>query len=284
MGNVTEIQYMSRRNTKQTVQMLPGGEEYLVLSTGEINEIEHHQTRKDNKKGLYKTFANARAVINTNVTDVKKVRWCTLTYKENMTNTKRLYQDFKKFNMRFLYYCKENGYSKPEYITMAEPQGRGAWHMHLLYIWMDMDAPYIPNAEFRKLWGHGFVKIKKLDDVDNVGAYLTAYLGDMEWEDMPDVMRANGKEHKIVEVEEGGKKVKKTIIKGARLDLYPANFNMLRCSRGIKRPIVEMMSQPDAEKKVLGATRTYENSIRLFDQETGFESFIIKEQYNSVRR
>ena len=156
--------------------------------------------------------------------------------------------------------------------------------MHLLYIWTDMDAPYIPNAEFRKLWGHGFVKIKKLDDVDNVGAYLTAYLGDMEWEDMPDVMRANGKEHKIVEVEEEGKKVKKTIIKGARLDLYPANFNMLRCSRGIKRPTVEMMSQPDAEKKVLGATRTYENSIRLFDQETGFESFIIKEQYNSVRR
>lgn len=283
-GNVVEVQYMSHRNNKQTVQMLPGGEQILVCSTGEVKDIEHHDTRKDNRKGLYKTFAMARGVINTNVTDVEKVRWCTLTYAENMTDTERLYKDFEKFNKRFVYYCAKKGYDKPEYIVMMEPQGRGAWHAHLLYIWENQKAPYIPNKDFRELWGHGFVKIKKLDNVDNVGAYLTAYLGDMEVAEAPEALK-NGAKCKEVEVEdENGKKVKKSIIKGARLDLYPANFNMLRCSRGIKRPVEEMMTQFEAEKKVSGATKTFESAIKLKDTDTDFETIIIKEQYNRIRK
>lgn len=283
MGNVIELQYISRRNCKQTIQMLQGGEQFVICATGEIKDVKHHNTRKDNKKGLYKTFANARAVINANVTDVSKVRWCTLTYAENMTDPKRLYEDFRKFNMRFKTYCKSKGYSKPEYIVMMEPQGRGAWHAHLLYIWQDQKAPYIANQEFREMWGHGFVRIKKLDNVDNVGAYLTAYLGDMEIDEM-DVSKAVGKQCKVVEVEdEDGKKVKKAIVKGARLDLYPANFNMLRCSRGVKRPVAEMMSQEEASKKVSAATKTFESAIKLTDHENDFETVIIREQYNKVR-
>lgn len=283
MGNVVEVQYMSRRNCKQTIQMLTGGEQFVICATGEVKDIEHHATRKDNKKGLYKTFANARAVINANVTDVSKVRWCTLTYAENMTDPKRLYTDFEKFNKRFQYYCKQKGYSKPEYIVMMEPQGRGAWHAHLLYIWQDQKAPYIANQEFREMWGHGFVRIKKLDNVDNVGAYLTAYLGDMEIDEM-ELSKAVGKQCKVVEVEdEDGKKVKKAIVKGARLDLYPANFNMLRCSRGVKRPVAEMMSQEEANKKVSAATKTFESAIKLVDNENDFETVIIREQYNKVR-
>ena len=283
MGNVIEVQYMSRRNYKQTIQMLKGGEQFVICATGEIKDIEHHNTRKDNKKGLYKTFANARAVINANVTDVSKVRWCTLTYAENMTDPKRLYKDFHDFNLRFQYYCKTKGYSKPEYIVMMEPQGRGAWHAHLLYIWQDQKAPYISNQDFRELWGHGFVRIKKLDNVDNVGAYLTAYLGDMEIDEM-DLSKAVGKQCKVVEVEdEDGKKVKKAIVKGARLDLYPANFNMLRCSRGVKRPVAEMMSQEEANKKVSAATKTFESAVKLVDNENDFETVIIREQYNKIR-
>lgn len=283
MGNVIEVQYMSRRNCKQTIQMLPGGENFVICATGEIKDVEHHTTRKDNKKGLYKTFANARGLINSNVTDVSKVRWCTLTYAENMTDPKQLYQDFEKFNKRFQYYCKSKGYSKPEYIVMMEPQGRGAWHAHLLYIWQDMKAPFISNQEFREMWSHGFVRIKKLDNVDNVGAYLTAYLGDMEMNELSHD-EIIGQEVKEIEVEDAdGKKVKKAIVKGARLDLYPANFNMLRCSRGVKRPVAEMMSQEEANKKVSAATKTFESAIKLTDSESNFENIIIKEQYNKIR-
>lgn len=287
MGNVIEIQYMSRRNSKQTIKMLKGSEQFVVCSTGEIKDVEHHETRKDNKKGLYKTFANMRAVINTNVTNVENVRWCTLTYAENMTDTKKLYEDFRTFNQRFQYYCKQQGYGKPEYIVMMEPQGRGAWHAHLLYIW-DSRAPFIPNKKFAELWGHGFVRIKKLDNVDNVGAYLTAYLGDMELsevnpEEFQKVCR-NVKVKQIETLDDDGKKIKKAVLKGARLNLYPANFNMLRCSRGIKRPAEEMMSQEEAYKKVSAATKTFETAVKLTDAENAFDSIIIKEQYNTKRK
>lgn len=107
MGNVIELQYMSKRNCRQTIQMLPGGEQYIICDTGEIKNVVHHETRKENKKGLYKTFARARALINTNVTDVSRVRWCTLTYAENMTDPKQLYTDFRDFNKRFQYYCEK---------------------------------------------------------------------------------------------------------------------------------------------------------------------------------
>ena len=64
MGNVIEVQYMSRRNSKQTIQMLPGGEEFVVCATGEVKEVTHHETRKDNKKGrgwkLYLCIQNSR--------------------------------------------------------------------------------------------------------------------------------------------------------------------------------------------------------------------------------
>ena len=64
----------------------------------------------------------------------------------------------------------------------CEPQGRGAWHMHCIIIFDDI-APFIPNNEIAKLWKQGFTKTTKLDNIDNIGAYLTAYLGDMEYDE-----------------------------------------------------------------------------------------------------
>lgn len=283
MGNVIEIQYMDKRNHKQTVKVLPGGNEYVIVSTGEIKQCKHHSTRYDNKVSLYKTFKTLRGIINSNVTDVSKVRWCTLTYAENMQDSKRLYQDFEKFNKRFQYYCKKNNYSKPEYIAVAEPQERGAWHMHLLYIF-PTKAPFISNQDFANLWGQGFVKITKLDDVDNVGAYLTAYLGDLPLNDVDNAVQYIGSCVKIVESQEGDKKVSKAYIKGARLSLYPRDFNLYRTSRGIKRPIVSMSSYSKAKEKVLGGTKTYSASYQLTDDSINYNSIVIKEYYNTRRQ
>jgi len=278
MGNVIEVQYMSHRNCKQTIQMLPGGMEYLELATGEIKQCQIHNSRQEQKKSLYRTFKNARGLINANVTDVNNVRWITLTYAENMKDTNRLYEDFKKFNMRFQTYCKNESISCPEYIVMMEPQRRGAWHCHLLYIW-DKKAPYIANKKLETIWNQGFVKIKKLDNVDNVGAYLTAYLGDMDISDCLG-MDIGGMTCKTVEIEGQSK----YYVKGARLDLYPAKFNMIRSSRGVKRPTEEMMSQEMASKKVSSAKPTYEKTVKLIDESTNFECIINTKQYNKIRK
>lgn len=274
MGNVVEVQYMSKRNGKQTIQMLEGMKQYIELSTGEIKDVTKHDTRASQEKSLARTFKTARGVINANVTDVSKVRWITLTYSENMTDTVRLYKDFEKFNKRFQTYCKNNNYGKAEYIAMMEPQGRGAWHCHLLYIFDLLKAPYIANKTLSDLWGHGFVKISKLDNVDNVGAYLTAYLGDMELTDVA-LTDAVGKELKCVN--------EKYYVKGARLKYYPAKFNMFRCSRGVKRPMETYMTQEDVEKKVSAATLTYEKTVKLEDIENDFETIINTRYYNLIR-
>ena len=79
---------MSRRNSKQTIQMLPGMKHYIELSTGEKKDVVKHESRDSQKKSLARTFKTARGVINANITDVSKVRWITLTYAENMTDTK----------------------------------------------------------------------------------------------------------------------------------------------------------------------------------------------------
>lgn len=287
MGNIIEIQYMSKRNNKQTVQMLPGMQQYVVISTGEIKDVIHHETRATQYSSLKRTFANIRALINTNVTDVSRARWITLTYKENMTDTKQLYNDFEKFNKRFQYKIKKLGYNKAEYIAVMEPQGRGAWHCHMFYIF-DKKAPFIPNDVLRDLWGHGFVTIKQLDNIDNPGSYLTAYLGDMELEDainnvgLDNVCKAEIKEVEVLDDE--GNKVPKKFVKGARLHMYPANFNMYRTSKGIKRPSSEMITQEMAEKKVSAATLTYEKNIKISDIENEFESYISTRYYNKARK
>ena len=166
---------------------------------------------------------------------------------------------------------------------MMEPQGRGAWHCHLIYIFNDLvKAPYISNKDLSDLWGYGFVKINKLDDVDNVGAYLTAYLGDMDIKNCSHD-EIVGNVLKEVEIEENGVKKTKQYIKGARLKYYPAKFNMFRCSRGVKRPVEIFMSQEDAEKKVSAATLTYQKTVKLTDVENNYETVIDTRYYNLLR-
>lgn len=128
-GNIITTTDMNHWNREAHIVRLPNGK-YKNLHNGKIYDIVKNETRLDDKDSILKTFARMRGYINANITDVTKVRWCTLTYEENMQDPKRLYEDFKNFWKRFLYYCKVNQYEKPEYIVMMEPQGRGAWHAH----------------------------------------------------------------------------------------------------------------------------------------------------------
>ena len=189
--------------------------------------------------------------------------------------------------MKLRYFLKQ----KYEYIVAMEPQGRGAWHAHVVMIFPGK-APFIPNEVIAKTWGHGFVTVKKLDDVDNVGAYLTAYLGDMELDEFNANMTGEmchkaiqGKfDVKEIEYEEDGVKKNKAYVKGARLYMYPPQFNLYRCSRGIKKPEVCYMSEEMAQKKVSGDALTFQKTIQLTDVENDFDKIINYRYYNSKRQ
>ena len=59
---------------------------------------------------------------------------------------------------------------------------------------------------------------------------------------------------------------------------------MFRCSRGIKRPVSSYMTEEEAEKKVSGATLTFEKTVKLQDIGGDFESIINTKYYNRIRK
>lgn len=284
-GNVRNIQYMSKRNHKQTILKI-SNDEVMNLATGEIISVQHAEN-KTQCKSLKKTLADLRMLINANVSDPKCLRWVTLTYKENMTDTKQLYRDCHYYHDKINRYCKAHGYEKPEYIDVMEPQERGAWHVHELLIW-ENEAPYIPNKTLAEKWGKGFVQIKKVNEkCDNIGAYLSPYLSDLEIDPTtPNFDALKGERIKEVEMVEDGEKKTKKFIKGARLTLYPPGMQIYRHSRGIKKPTEEMTSYGEAIKKVseLGASKTYEKTIELSDGDGGFNCTIYNAYYNIQRK
>ena len=275
---------MERKNNQCVTRKL-NAYEYVLLETGEIKEYNKTDNRAENSSArsrFAKSMKELRNIINCNCTEIKNCRWMTFTYAENMTDTKRLYRDRQKFWQRVQYWHKKNGLSVPEYISIVEPQGRGAWHLHELWIYPNK-APFLPNKDIAELWQQGFVTVKKMDDIDNVGAYLTAYLCDVPIEEYDGPI--SNIEIKTAECKnENGEEIQKKFVKGARLNLYPAGMNFYRSSRGIKRPIVQWTSKEEAKEKVKGATLTYSKTIRLMSDDESFSNDLKYDYYNTVRK
>lgn len=258
-GNVMEIRYAS--NTAGSPIIKLDKDHGVDTRTGEVIDYQHNPNRAGDMASVAQSLKRLRDVINANLEKPDRALWVTLTYAENMTDTERLYKDFHAFWKRFLRYLKKRGHPRAEYISACEPQGRGAWHLHCLFLFPDK-APFIPNADIARVWRHGFTKTKSLQGIDNPGSYLTAYLGDME---LTEALNSGIKRGKLVEVEVKGKG-KKAIVKGARLKLYPPGFNLYRCSRGVKRPEVCQMTEQEAQAEVSGMSLTYEKTISITDE------------------
>lgn len=251
-GDIKKVVYSSivSHNLKNYKKI--SGNEMLNLTTGEIIQCKISDSREDNIISLRKTISRLRDLINCNFFGADNELFITLTYKENMTDYKRLYKDFDIFYKKLKYRFKDIEFC---YISVIEPQQRGAWHIHLLLKSLNKDYLYIDNSLIANLWGKGFCKTQRLIGVDNVGAYLSCYLTDL--------------------FDEKGKN------KGARLYLYPAGINIYRCSRNCKRPV---------EKKVIydelvnfSNFKTYEVSYGVFDENERCCNIVKKEFYNLRR-
>ena len=279
MGNITEIMYSETRSKGGYITKLDN-EYYCDNRTGEVKEFQHIENRSQDLQNVAKSLKRLRDLLNANITDVSCCRWLTFTYADNMTDPKKLAFDFKNCVKRL-----RDIFGKFEYITAAEPQGRGAWHLHCVFIFSGK-APYMANDVVANAWKKGFVTVKRLDDVDNVGAYLTAYLGDMELSEVTDPKSLiNNKGIKEVEyTDENGKKAVKKYIKGARLCMYPPKFNIYRKSKGIKEPTISLVPYEIAKEKASSAKLTFSKTVALEDEETDFKNNLQYEYYNSIRK
>ena len=299
MNNIIEVQYLERMCRQAPVLKL-SKDKYMVMigeNSGEIKEYSHTENRSQGYASIKNTFKKMRYLINNNFVGGDNELFITLTYAENMKDTKRLYKDFEKFIKRMKYkYDKEN--ITFDYFSVVEPQGRGAWHVHALFRF-DCDKIYIQNKELRELWGQGFVNVHRIKNVDNIGAYLTAYLADYEIQEdsngtisdpqiLEVLQHANIYEEK--EVEENGEKKKKKFIKGGRLYMYPSGMNIFRKSKGITYPErIDTHYTEELKKNVLkSAQPQYIKGIELskYSQETNSDEHfntLIFESYNLLR-
>ena len=278
MGNIVEICHCEKRKTTASIKLL-NKNYYENLQTGEILECKHIENRANSRAQVAQSLKRLRDYLNTNIIDVSKCKWITLTYAENMTDTNRLYKDFKKFIMRFRYNFKS---LKFEYIVAMEPQERGAWHCHCVFIFKN-DAPFIPNEKIAEIWSHGFTKTTKLDNIDNIGAYLTAYLGDIEYDAITHGNEKNYRIKKVIEIDNNNKQQEKKYIKGGRLNLYPPKFNLYRISRGIKKPNKVYMQYSVAKEKIGLNKPTFSKTIKLTDLDNSYTNKITYEHYNTKR-
>lgn len=274
-NHIVEIQHMEKMNGKNHIKKLDK-DSYVDLSTGEIKEFQHIENRQESYNSLRQTFKKLRYLINNNFLGLPNELHMTLTYKANMTDTGRLYDDFRKFMQRLKRKYKKD--TSIDYISVVEPQERGAWHCHLLIRFNDLDKVFVKNKELRELWGQGFVTIKSLKDIDNIGAYLSAYLTDVELTEETVVTAI--KEDRSVETKivDG---VEKRFIKGGRLHMYPSGMNIFRKSKGMIYPERETMSFEKAQKIVGSAKPHY---VKTYEVETdNFSNTITYLQYNLKR-
>lgn len=170
-GDIYEV-YEYERPPKNPEQYPDGYEGNLEAVKGGIEgrkEERRLQTVRDARN-----LARRLALMNFSSTD----KFITLTYAENMTCMEKADDDFKKFIMRLKYQYK---IGKMKYLAVRERQKRGAIHFHMLCDW---DVEIGGESEIRelerhlgqKVWGHGFVDVKPIGHVDNVGAYLIKYM------------------------------------------------------------------------------------------------------------
>ncbi|MBR2871700.1 MAG: replicative protein [Clostridia bacterium] len=170
-GNITQILSLSHKNNSCPIKKL-NKDEYVLVDTGEILKCNHIDNRSQNLNTIRRSISNLRDLINNNFVGGSNELWITLTFGEHkIYNSKELCSIFEKFIKRLRYKFKN---IKLDYIYVPEPHQKGDWHIHLL---LKADSPlYIENSLLNKIWGYGFVKVNRLKDITNIGAYVSAYL------------------------------------------------------------------------------------------------------------
>lgn len=243
----------------------------LNIRTGEVVEVHHIESRADpkNYQSLRATFKRLKRLIGTNFHGGKSELWLTLTYKDSpMTNSKRLYNDFKNFMAKLR---RKTG-KDLAYVVVIEPQASGSLHAHVLMKTLDKSKLYIENKIVAQAWGQGFVNVRRLKSSDNVSAYLMAYLTDVDLNNLDGNLEKKG--------------TSKKIIKGGRLGLYPIGMQIYRHSRkGIRQPLKLKDTKENIQKKynLEGLLPDYYRKFEIINKED-LEPFEIETEYYSRKK
>lgn len=142
--------------------------------TSEEEKLENRNRSIQRSKGKLRRLVNANASQwHTISGKTLKPLFLTLTFAENLTDLQTANYEFTKFIQRLNYMC---GYKSSilKYLVVPEFQKRGAVHFHALIF----NMPFVEDIYDRlnQIWTNGFLLIKAVDKVKNVGAYISKYM------------------------------------------------------------------------------------------------------------
>jgi hypothetical protein len=106
-------------------------------------------------------------------------KFVTFTYRESMTNLTQALIDFKLFNQRYAKAFYDLKKLPAKYLAIYEIQKKremtykkAVWHFHVVYF----NLPWIDKNFMQDVWKHGFIDVRDLSAVGNVGFYMTKYM------------------------------------------------------------------------------------------------------------
>lgn len=129
--------------------------------------VKSEESEENREKVLSRARKDLRRIVNSNIE--KNSKFLTLTFAENITDIKSANYEFNKFIKRLNYKLEY----KVAYSAVVEFQKRGAVHYHVILY----NTPQkLDMSVLTAMWGNGYIKLNKIDNVDNVGAYVCKYM------------------------------------------------------------------------------------------------------------
>jgi hypothetical protein len=106
-------------------------------------------------------------------------KFVTLTYRGEVTDLTQVLKDFSKFQKRFAYAFYGTKDLPQKYLAVYEIQrkrakkyGKEVWHFHCVYF----NLPWIDKHLMQDCWSHGFIDVRDVSAVGNIGFYMTKYM------------------------------------------------------------------------------------------------------------
>lgn len=127
----------------------------------------NQERRSDN---LNRTRAYLARLIKANEDAyAERPKFVTYTFADNVTSVEDAMVVWRKFSRRL-----SLRFGGLKYVSVIEFQKRGAVHFHVLYF----NMPYVRGLKkvLFEEWREGFIKVKAIGKIDNVGLYVSKYL------------------------------------------------------------------------------------------------------------
>jgi hypothetical protein len=166
------VPFEKDKDDQMTDYLLTGDETVFKEKPAWLKELEKKQRNKRNAQASKNTFTRT-----VKATFLEHVNFITLTFAENLTDISMANYWFNSFMKRL----RRRFGKEFRMAVVVEFQERGAVHFHML---ADLGISWETEEECkslerwfaREIWTHGFVDLKDVKHVDNLGAYMAKYM------------------------------------------------------------------------------------------------------------